>query len=528
MAGIEYFEESVRILKQAAIDAWMVDVGGFTLISHAQKTKGGDGYYRKYWGEIGIPYDGKNRYISDVYENVSRTVGGVGGGAVWYEAAHVTSGTNELDHLKDGRIGIESSRYVDQFQTVCATIEDIVDPWREVVDLSKTAPIVQQFTKVATELGQGNLGTGGDLLADCSDLVTTMQSSHLRGETISNFRKAVIAKLDPKIYMGGTPLKALCAVGVALTSHAAAEQAAWEQACTQASEILNNAFLKFTEVAKKSDPTDWKQLLEVAHIAAEVALAVIPGGKAWTILKEGVELVLLVKEYAPQPISNTHPAYSYENVMKALRLNLQELNTQIKNTEENLRNRACGNLDTIAKNKEHFALRPEAIVWDQKDYDDYNAYSRDYDPSNDVIQIYRSDVLDVKASLVKVAGDFREIARIIEPVHPEISPALARDSRLGLGPNGPAVAFMELAELLHDLLATFAWCVEETGHDLVLACDAILAQDEATQATLLAQAEYMKLDDQFNGQSGIDLWDFSTREIKDDTAQPPVIESLVK
>lgn len=74
--------------------------------------------------------------------------------------------------------------------------------------------------------------------------------------------------------------------------------------------------------------------------------------------------------------------------------------------------------------------------------------------------------------------------------------------------------------------------VEESGDDLELACKDIMAQDEATRAALEAQAASMTVDSRMNVQSGIDLWDYDTRQIARPTEggleEPPTVESPMK
>lgn len=523
MSDYEYFAESVGILKQAAIDAWMVDVEGFTIAGSTGRVRSGRDRYVRRFADRDLVVD--SNPVDDVYQNVSRPdSSGRGGGDVWFtDVRGGAADTNEIYELR-------SKDYPSWFDGIIETVNGIVSPWLDPVDLARIAPILGGLNRVAAELGQGNLGSGGDLLADCSDLVSTAQTSDLSGTTISSFRKAVIAKLDPKIYMGGTPLKALCSVSVVLTSHVAAEKAAWAKAREQVADIVNSAFLSFTAVAERSRGDDWAELIEVVKVAAQVVKEIVPGADKWAAVADSIELDLLVDRLVPEPAKMVKPAGTYGSILEALRTNVQRLNEEVERVETGIRDAACQNLDIIGarSNREYFVLKAEGIRWTQQDYADYNAYSHDGDPDNDVIRIVPSVVMDVKASLDTVAEDFRRIARMLETIHPEMWSALSRDARLGYGPNGPAAAIMELAELLHDLLGTFAWSVEESGEDLKLACDALTAQNEAARAALEAQYTYMAGDDRGNVQSGIDLWDYSVPSLTSDQRVPPTIESRMR
>ncbi len=411
-------------LKQAAIDAWM------RTATRPDWTARGDVYRVLGTGNMDYMDDRVTRPGADGRGGGDFTSGGE------YRAA-------------------ESTRFKTQFETIRATIDELVAPWLDLPDPNTIATVVERCRQTTRGLSgaastDGGVATGGGEVAYLAARVNQNLTA-MSGTLIASYKAKFLGQL-------GRAIGGMHAISIVRGTDIAAQQALWAGASESFEDLLTMSRDAMRKIAD-GNRGDWRDLLAALTWICK-GVGIFATGGVTTALEVGGLAIDILSETAPAPQSRdlSQPG-SCDEAISALRTELGKLSTRIRDEEQALVDNLRDNLANINRDRSSYDLTQPAV------YDSSDVMVLERSLLEEIYAVYMpsiADELDTLAKDVLLTSSLSAVER-----HPSI----------GLGRVGPGRTYEELNDLLHDLIKDLAWEVRNGATNLRLAIEAIDSQD---------------------------------------------------
>lgn len=477
-AKLDYanLNELIGNVKQAAIDAWMVDLH-YTKIDDSTYEAEGSGAYG-----TRSTYD--PRYL------VTRPGNNGLGGGVMSRVTYAYGGSWSSGQSTEIVSSLEA-----EFDQIRTTIEELFEPWKDLPDPEKVKASVGDAVSAITELSveYSSSGTQTDnttSIAMQTDLVND-SLQYLAGATVDAFK---LNFLTPMVGAAMT----LRTIAVARAVVAAGEQSLWEKAREDVLQAATSIKDAFAAVAPHSSGMSAATTLDVAGWLND-AIGLIPlpwVGAVTGIVSIGIDILdkTATKDEMPNPVSGG----SYEAVLTSAGEHLKKINSVITQAEQEIHDNLTANANGIrsAAGRSALDLVPHAFREGES-------------------IIPSTEVPHSANGMSEIAFTTEKVNGIVDVLLPAISTTfknaldafegsfystINRDDRIGLGANGPAAAYADVSLLFYSLCGELSEEVSNAAINLKLAYQENLSLDGSYAADLRAVTE-----DIDNG-TGYDPW----------------------
>jgi len=407
--------------------------------------------------------------------------------------------------------------YSSEFEQVRFEIYRLLSSWIHLPDPRDIQPILTTVNRVFAELspnGTAVAAGGVNITGPGAAASGPIDGKRRRMETVLPLAFAGMAMGALGRYLDDLQQKTdnISYATLLLTLNLATEHAIWSGAQADVVALMKDCTAKFDAVAARSVPSwDWKVALNLLTCIAEAACWFIPAVSvvargsigalsAIEVAENAGASALRMNDLAVQTrVSSGAGLDTYYRVRDQLADNLRELNAEIKNQENDIRNQAKLMLDDMLANETYYRFDPADVAWDSGEFGDPSEISHNAYQAGSLSGIMKeiSNILHIDARALNLHGGM-------------IRFYIRRRAEIGIASGyGPSAILEELNGAISDLLEEISIEYDQGSRNVIAASNYLDAAESGSEARLLqARSELDSVAREIEEGSGIDPLSF--------------------